>query len=222
MSATRLTLYNDALLLAGERALASLAEANEPRRLLDQIYNNQGVDACLEEGQWEFAMRTIRIDYDPGITPTFGYVRAFDKPADWILTSALCSDESFRVPVLRYVDEAGFWYSDLDTLYVRYVSNDASYGGDMGKWPPSFKDLVAAHFASQLVLKTSNDESRLNMFINPANPMHSIRGRALLKAKSKCAMASPTMLPSQGNWSKSRMRGTNRRDGGGTSGNLIG
>lgn len=222
MAASRLTLYNDALLLAGERALASLTEANEPRRLLDQIYNNQGIDACLEEGQWEFAMRTVRIDYDPGITPSYGFNRAFDKPTDWILTSGLCSDEFFRVPVLRYVDEAGFWYSDLDSLYVRYVSNDATYGYDMSKWPPSFKDFVAAHFASQLVLKTSNDESRLNMFINPANPMHSIRGRALLKAKSKCAMASPTMLSAQGNWSKSRMRGTNRRDGGGTSGNLIG
>lgn len=222
MSATRLSLYNDSLLLAGERALASLTEANEPRRLLDQIYNNQGIDACLEEGQWEFAMRTIQIDYDPSVTPTYGLTRAFDKPTDWILTSAVCSDESFRVPVLRYVDEAGFWYSDLDTLYVRYVSNDSSYGGDMSKWPPSFKDFVAAHFASQLVLKTSNDESRLNMFINPANPMHSIRGRALLRAKSKCAMASPTSLSAQGNWSKSRMRGTNRRDGGGTSGNLIG
>lgn len=222
MAATRLSLYNDALLLAGERSLASITESGEPRRLLDQIWNNQGVDACLEEGQWEFAMRTIQIDYDPGVTPTYGLSRAFDKPTDWILTSSLCSDESFRVPVLRYEDEAGFWYADIDTLYVRYVSNDSNYGTDMSKWPPSFKDFVAAHFASQLVLKTSNDESRLQMFINPANPMHSIRGRALLRAKSKCAMASPTRLSAQGNWSKSRMRGTNRRDGGGTSGNLIG
>lgn len=222
MAATRLSLYNDALLLAGERSLSTLSEDNEPRRLLDQIYNNQGIDACLEEGQWMFAMRTIQIDYDPGVTPTYGLARAFDKPTDWVLTSALCSDEFFRVPVLRYVDEAGFWYSDLDTLYVRYVSNDASYGASMALWPPSFKDFVAAHFASQLVLKTSNDESRLKMFVNPENPEHSIRGRALLRAKSRCAMASPTSIPAQGMWSRSRTRGAGRRDGGNTSGNLIG
>lgn len=222
MSATRLSLYNDALLLAGERMLASLTEVTEPRRLLDQIWNNQGVDVCLEEGQWMFAMRTTQIDYDPGIQPSYGCTRAFDKPEDWILTSAVCSDEFFHTPILRYFDEAGFWYSDLDTIYVRYVSNDASYGGDLSLWTPSFKEFVAAHFASQLVLKTSNDESRLKLFINPENPEHSIRGRALLRAKSRSAMASPTSFPAQGQWSRSRTRGTARRDGGGNTGNLIG
>jgi hypothetical protein len=222
MSATRLSLYNDALLLAGERAITGLTVVEETRRLLDQVWNNQGVDACLEEGQWMFAMRTVRIDYDPGIEPDYGYSRAFDKPTDWILTSAFCSDEYFRVPILRYVDEAGYWYSDLDNVYVRYVSNDASYGADMSKWPPSFKDFVAAHFATQLVLKITNDERRLAMFVNPANPLHSIRGRALLRAKSRCAMAGPTQILAQGNWSLARTRGVNRRDGGGTSGNLIG
>lgn len=222
MSTSRLSLYNDALLMAGERAIASLTEETESRRLLDQVWNNNGVDACLEEAQWEFAMRTVRIDYDPGITPDFGYQRACDKPTDWILTSALCSDEYFKVPVLRYVDEAGFWYSDLDTLYVRYVSNDAAYGGDMSKWPRSFTDFVAAHFASKIILKITNDESRLSMFINNERPQHSIRGRALLNAKSRCAMASPTQLPASGNWSNARTRGVGRRDGGNISGNLIG
>lgn len=222
MAATRLSLYNDALLLAGERSLASLTEANEPRRLLDQIWANQGVDACLEEGQWEFAMRTVMINYDPGITPSFGYNRAFGKPTDWVLTSALCSDEFFRVPLLQYSDEASYWYASIDTLYVRFVSNGTTYGADMSLWPPSFKDFVAAHFASQLVLKTSNDESRLRMFVNPENPEHSIRGRALLKAKSRCAMASATQFPAQGGWSRARTRGFGTRDGGGNNGSLIG
>jgi hypothetical protein len=222
MSATRLSLYNDALLLAGERAITGLTVTEETRRLLDQIWNNQGVDACLEEGQWMFAMRTIRVDYNPSYTPDYGYSRVFDKPTDWILTSAVCSDEYFRSPILRYVDEAGFWYSDIDSIYVRYVSNDASYGSDMAKWPPSFKDFVAAHFATQLLLKITNDEKRLALFVNPARPLHSIRGRALLKAKSRCAMAGPTSFEAQGKWSLSRTRGSNTRDGGNTSGNLIG
>ncbi len=219
---TRLSLYNDALLLCGERSLASLTVDEETRRLLDQVWDNGGVNACLEEGQWMFAMRTVRIDYDPGITPDYGFARAFDKPDDWVLTSAICSDEFFRVPVLRYVDEAGFWYSDLDQLYVRYVSNDASYGADLSKWPESFKDFVVAHFATKVVLKITNDEERRKMFFNPMDPKKSIRGQALTKAKSRCAMASPTSFEAQGNWSKARVRGSARRDGGGTSGGLIG
>lgn len=221
MGTTRLQLYNDALLLAGERAIASLTVTEETRRLLDQVWTNGGVDACLEEGQWQFAMRTIQIDYDPGIDPDFGYLHGFDKPTDWVLTSALCSDEFFRVPVLRYSDEAGYWFSDLETLYVRYVSNDGSYGGDLSSWPQSFTEFVAAHFATKLVLKMSSDPEKRRLFDNPANPKHSIRGRALLQAKSRCAMASPTLIPPAGRWSGARRSGSNSRDGGNTSGNLY-
>lgn len=218
----RLSLYNDALTMAGERALASLTENVEARLLLDQVWDNNGVDACLEEGQWMFAMRTVRIDYDPGIEPDFGYSRAFDKPDDWLLTSSVCEDEFFRVPLRRYTDESGFWFSDLDTLYVRYVSNDSSYGGDLSLWPRSFTEFVAAHFASKIILKITNDENRLRMFINSENPKHSVRGRALLNAKNRCAMANPSGVVAQGEWSKARTRGVARRDGGNTSGNLIG
>jgi hypothetical protein len=123
---TKLTLYNDALLLCGERFLASLTEEREPRRLLDRAWDGGAVRACLEMGQWGFAMRTIQLDYDSGIQPDFGYARAFVKPTDWVLTSGLCSDEFFRSPLTRYTDEAGYWYSDLDTIYVRYVSDDVA------------------------------------------------------------------------------------------------
>lgn len=221
MSYSRLQLYNDALLMAGERAIDTLTDNAETRRLLDQVWNNNGVDGCLEEGQWEFAMRTVRIDYDPGIQPDYGYSRAFDKPTDWILTSALCYDEFFRCPVLRYVDEAGYWFSDADQLYVRFVSNDSSYGGDISKWPRSFQNFAAADFATKIILKITNDEERMKMFINPQNPLHSIRGRALLNAKSRCAMSGPTLMSSSGNWSLARTRGVGNRDGGNTSGNLY-
>jgi hypothetical protein len=222
VSASRLSIYNDALTLCGERVLASLTEEVEGRRLLDQVWNAQGVDGCLEHAQWEFAMRAVQIDYDPGISPGFGYNRAFDKPSDWILTSAVCSDEFFRAPLTRYIDETGYWYSELDTIYVRYVSNDAAYGGDLSKWPRSFQDFVAAYFASKIVTKISNDEQRHQMISNPANPRNSILGRALLEAKSRCAMANPTAFPAPGRWSGARVRGSGTRDGGNTSGSLIG
>lgn len=212
---SRLALYNDALLICGERALASLSEDREPRRLLDQVWNNDGVLLCLEEAQWYFAMRTIRIDYDPDVTPDFGVRHAFSKPSDWILTSALCADEYFRVPVTRYFDEAGYWYSDLDELYIRYVSSDAAYGLDLSRWPRTFSEFVAAHFAAKVVLKISNDEDRLKKAL-------ALREMALKKAKNKCAMAMPTQFEAQGNWSKARMRWAPRRDGGGNGGSLIG
>ena len=212
---SRLAIYNDALLICGERALSSLTEDREPRRLLDQVWQNEGVEYCLEEAQWYFAMRTVRVDYDPDVDPGFGVRRGFSKPSDWILTSALCADEYFRAPVTRYFDEAGFWYSDLDTLYVRYVSNDTEYGMDLARWPRTFTEFVAAHFATKVVLKLSNDEDRLKKAVG-------LREGCLKKAKNKCAMAMPTIFEAQGNWSKARQRWQPRRDGGSNGGNLIG
>jgi hypothetical protein len=54
--------------------------------------------------------------------------------------------------------------------------------------------------------------------------MYDLRKSLLKNAKSRCAMAESTAFPAQGNWSKSRMRGSARRDGGNpnSSGNLIG
>ena len=212
---TQLDIYNGALLHCGERFLASLTEQREPRRLLDRVWSSNGVKTCLEMGQWNFAMRTIQIDYDPSIEPSFGYNRAFSKPTDWVITTSLCSDEFFGQPLLRYTDEAGYWYSDLDTMYVRYVSSDINYGLNINQWPDSFREFVEAHFASKIILKLSNSEDELKR-------VEALRTKFLKTAKGKAAMAEPTSFPARGNWSKSRNRFPNRRDGGNSSGSLIG
>lgn len=212
---TQLDLYNGALLVCKERFLASLTEVREPRHLLDHVWSNGGVNACLERGQWFFAMRTIQIDYDPSIEPPFGYNRAFEKPDDWVLTSSLCTDEFFREPLTRYFDEAGYWYSDLDTVYVRYVSNDPLYGLNLNKWPESFREYVEAHFARKIVGKLSTSDMT-------EEKVEKIEAARLVTAKSRAAMAEPTAFPAQGSWSRARNRFPNRRDGGGTTGSLIG
>lgn len=212
---TQLSVYNGALLVCKERFLASLTEVREPRFLLDHVWSNGGVNACLERGQWFFAMRTIQIDYDPSIEPSFGYNRAFQKPDDWVLTSSLCTDEFFRDPLTRYFDEAGYWYSDLDTVYVRYVSNDLLYGLNLNKWPESFREYVEAHFAHKIVGKLSTSDMT-------EEKVDKIAKARLVTAKSRAAMADPTAFPAQGSWSRARNRFPNRRDGGGTTGSLIG
>lgn len=212
---TQLDIYNGALLLCGERFLSSLTENREPRRLLDRVWSSNGVKTCLEMGQWNFAMRTVQIDYDSGIEPSFGYTRAFTKPSDWVLTAGLCSDEFFRSPLLRYWDEAGYWYADLDTLYVRFVSDNSAYGTDYNKWPDSFREYVEAFFASKIILKLSNSVDMLKK-------IEDLMKARLKTAKSRAAMAEPTSFPARGAWGLARNRFPNRRDGGGSSGNLTG
>jgi hypothetical protein len=214
MTTSRLTLYNNALLMSGERPLASLTEAREPRRLLDQVWDTGGVRKCLEQGQWTFAMRTVELDYDPDVAPTFGLSRAFDKPTDWVATSAVCSDAYFRTPLLSYVDEANYWYAALDTIYVRYVSDADTYGMNLARWPGSFEDFVAAFFSERIVYKLSTSEESLKKA--------TIRLERLKKlALNKDAMASPSKVLPPGRWSRARLSNTGRDDLGTISGDLY-
>ena len=214
--ASQLSLYNDALLLCGQPALSSLTDDVEGRRLLDQVWNNGGVDICLAEGQWYFALRTQMIDYDPDEDPSFGWEYAFTVPSDWILTSAICCDEYMRTPITEYAHENGYWYADFTPIYVRYVSNESSqYGGQIGAWPAPFKEFVAAHFAKQIVYSVARDADRIQL----VNDEYKRRKH---EAKSDSMMAkAPTFYPT-GMWSRARRGGGVRREGGNKNGPLIG
>jgi len=211
---TRLTVYNDALILLGERSLASLTENREPRRLLDQVWNNDGVDACLEEGQWHFATRGVRLDYDPAASTEFGYQYVFNKPSDWIRTEAVCTDEWFNVPLTRYGDESGYWYSDEQILYIKYVSNDAFYGNNLAIWPRSFSEFVSAHFAWKIAFKLGGESLMKEMI--------SVRDEMLRRAKNKAAADESTKFPARGSWVNARQRYGGPTDGGNRGGSLIG
>lgn len=219
MATTRLKLYNGALLIAKERSLASLTENREPRRLLDEVWNDGGVRYCLEQGQWKFAMRAARLDYDPSIAPDWGYKRGYPKPTDWVDTSAVCTDAYFRSPLLDYADEVGYWFADIDQIYVKWVSDDANYGSDLSKWPATFTDYVKAHFAGQIVGKLTNDNGLIDRITHPKN---GIEAQNRLTAKNRDAMAGPATFPARGRWASARAgRGSIWRDGGSQS-SLIG
>lgn len=208
MSVTQLSLYNGALRLCRERKLSSVTESREPRRLLDDAWGDGGatggaVKHCLQLGQWTFATRTAMADYSPSIEPTFGFRYAFDQPDDMVRLIGLCQDEYFKVPLLDYVDERGYWYAPLQTIYVRYVSNDPDYGLDMSRWPESFIKLVEAYLANEIVGNLTQSSSSIKDDI----------ARQLKEeqtaARSVDAMNQPTRMLPQGNWVSSR-RGMNR------------
>lgn len=161
MAVTKLSLYKDAITAIGGRRLATLTEERKSRRVLDDVWDDgRIVDECLETGPWAFAIRTARLEYDPEVGPLFGFKYGFEKPSDYIQTAAVCSDEMFSSPVIYYADEAGYWFSDLTEVYVKYVSNDAAYGLDMTKWPQSFKEYVAFTMAYKASFQITHSESR--------------------------------------------------------------
>lgn len=191
---TKLGVYNKALGNIGQRKLASISENVEARRALDDWWD---LDAFLEGGIWRFARRTAQLIYTPSIEPSFGYRRAFEHPSDFIRTAEMASDEYFTQPLRAYSSEAGFFFSDIDVLYIKYVSNDAQYGGDFALWTPAFENWVSWYLASKVCLRLNGDEKKSMMAIK-------MEDRMLKVARSRDSMEDPSTKPPHGTWARAR------------------
>jgi len=204
---SKLTLYQGASLALGDRKIVSLTENRQIRRDLDGVWDRGGVRTCLQMGLWNFATRSLQYDYSPSVEPPFGFKRAFNKPTDWVRTVGVCQDEFFKVPLLEYQDEAAYWFADLDTIYVRFVSSDTDFGLDYSKWPENFTRFVESWFALQICKRTTQsgqDKAELTKDVETL----------LRKAKSSDAMDEATLFPPPGSWSLSRRGRTSRLDRG--------
>lgn len=214
MGASKLSIYNGAACAIGDRQILSLTETRRTRRDLDDIWSRGGVSTCLQMGQWNFATRTVKYDYSPSVEPPFGLKRAFNKPDDWVRTLGMCQDEFFHIPLLDYVDEAGYWYSNLDTIYVRFVSKGDNFGMNLGIWPENFTRFVELWFAWSICRGTTNSQQTKDDLAKDVQ-------KALLLAKNTDAMDEATAMLPPGAWALSR-RGRRQRWDHGNADRLIG
>lgn len=194
---SKILLYNAALTHLGSRKLTSLSENRKSRRVLDSIWDNGFVRRILEKGQWTVGVRTIESTYDPDIDPTFGYSRGHEKPDDWVRTVGLSADGNFSVPFNDYEDESGYIFCNFDLLYIRFVSSDTLYGGDLSSWPESLVEYAEIELA-QLACKaiTDSDEALARL---------QDRAKEICReAKSVNSMNGPTRFPPTGSWVAAR------------------
>jgi hypothetical protein len=198
----KLSIFNGVLRLLGDTRLASLSEAREPRRILDDLWTEH-VKACLEAGDWNFCIRNIQIDPDPSVILTHGYAYAFEKPEDWLRTSAISLDETFATPLIDYSDESGYWKADSTPLYVKYVSGDAAYGMDPSIWTPSFSLFVQAHLAAEMAVHHKNASFK---------DMDELRRRRRGDALARDAIGQPPQFQPRGSWITARWGSSTRNE----------
>lgn len=215
MATDRLALYNIALFAVGERALASLTETREPRRLLDEVYTRGAgaVEFFLEQGLWNHAIRAVQIDKSTSVTPSFGLANAFDLPTDFIRLVQISSGEYFSSPLMQYEIEAAFIYADIDPIYLRYVSDSNDFGNDLSLWPETFTLWGGTWLGLQIAPVLLNDKD--------LEALEKRTRRLLNDARSKDAMQEPPRFPPLGSWSRARFGHRRRRDRGSRS-QLIG
>ena len=213
--ATKLGIYNAALRELGVRPLSDTGEAIKAGRVVTGHYDDVLAD-CLAEGSWNFAMETIKAEYDTGITPNFGFSKVFAKPGDWVRTIGISEDEDFNYPLLDYYDDANFWSAHNSPIYARYVSDDTGLGKELSRWPPSFRRFVELELADRSCIELTESMSL-------QDKLEKKRDKAKTKALNHDAMnePNPKFTPS-GSWTRSRWgRSGNRLDRGSRT-NLTG
>ncbi len=145
MTIDQLSLYNDALRIIGERALASLAEAREPRFRLDAVWDLGAVAHCLEVVKPRFAATVAKLN-----TPTtpvgHGYKHQHALPAEYIAQAGVFSDDHLDAPIERFLTDGRTVATDYATIYVRYIRDPADYA----VWTPTFARVVSSYLAREI------------------------------------------------------------------------
>lgn len=196
--ADRLEIYKGALRHLGNAAgLSSLTETSPARNALDDAWQSS-VDFLLEKGLWNFAIRTVELSNDEDTEPLFGYAYAFSKPDDWVRLVSICDEPTFAEGYQDYADEGDYWFANIDTLYVRYVSNDETYGLNVGAWRQSFAKCLEAYLAFSSSLPISADRGNRNDLFN-------LYGKLLKEAKALDAVDERVQQKPAGRLVRARM-----------------
>lgn len=193
----RLSLYNGALRKVQERSLSSLSENREPRRLLDGVWDNNAVKACLEAGQWTFATRKVALPYSDSIEPIYGFDYAYEPDSDFLRLVGISSSQDMRAPLTEYEFLGGLFFANYEQIYLTYVSIDAAYGLDYSLWPQSFVDYVEWYLANGIAPRLCSSQTHVS------EVKKSMRD-ALSNALSIDSQRQPSKVPASGTWARSR------------------
>lgn len=198
-----LSLYNGALALIKHRPLSTTTDDVEARYLLDNEYAKTKA-WMLEQGLWNFALRSSMLEPDTGNTPEFGHSYAFEQPTDFVRLNAISAEPLFYQTLEDYIDEAGYWIANVSTLYVSYVSDDSSYGGDLSKWTTLFERATEYELAFRVAPHLTS------MGADAFQELERRRDKSLRDARSKDALNQPAKRPPSGRLVQARggVRGT--------------
>ncbi len=209
---TKLKTYNGALSLLGETPLASLEEERGARYWLDRAWADGVVDYCLEQGMWHFATRTQKMTASTSIIPGFpSYNFAFEVPDDFMGVNSIWLDQLYQEALFDYDIEDGVIYAQWDTIYLKYVSNAATYGGNLAMWPNSFGQYVQTRLANEVQPNITNSETL-------RDKLDRMEKQARLTALNNDKRDKKIDKNPMGDWSRSRLFGYGW-NGYGTQGN---
>lgn len=175
MAVTKLQLYDNALLLIGQRALTGLTEDREPRHLLDSVYDLDAIAYCLEIVKPVFASKIVTLN-TPATSSEHDLDSVHTLPSDYITVVGVYSDPKLDQPISRYLIEGNTLACEYDAIYLRYTSDD--YVTDFTNWSASFSRVASAYLAREISIKLTpaKYEDISSLFIDRVEAVKGLEG----------------------------------------------
>lgn len=184
--ATKLGIYNDALIRVGEDILDTITDDRDSRYALDTVYDTGAVRYCLKRVRPRFAVKTALLTQSASST---AHTYSYALPSDFIDIVGVFADKDLTQPVTRYVQDGSAILTDSATVYLRYVwtnSTEANFSEE-------FARVVSYYLARETCYKFDPDRySSLNDAFNDAvselSDQESIKDPAIRPAASGSAL----------------------------------
>ena len=149
----QLDVWNQALLLVGDRPLSSDTEDREARYRCQEIWKT-APEFCVEQAKPTFARKGVTLTLTASATVAFGHTTAL--PADHAGLVGVYRNGDLSTPYSRYVVEGSNLLSDQTALFIRYVSN--ANATNLALWDTTFAELVIAYMAMKLAERFDPDK----------------------------------------------------------------
>lgn len=202
MGTTKLQLYIRACIKMEQTPISALTDAVEVRRRLDDHYEDT-LDWLMEQAFWRCGMRTVEITENTGVAPAFAYEYAHDLPTDFVKRFVVSASEFLDPPLddqshgNSYLIEGGYIWANVTPIYMRYMSNDSSYGKDLTKWTEGMANAFSSELAARAApFVTGSKETSAEL--------HEMAMLQAAKAATFDAMQQTTQTTREGRWTKNR------------------
>ena len=202
MGTTKLQLYKRACVHMEQSPISALTDNVEVRRRLDDHYD----DALLwlmEQGFWRTGMRTVEITVNEAVSPAFSFEYAHDMPIDFVKRLIVSSSEFLDPPLDEqsagnaYLMEGGYLWANVTPIYMRYLSNDSSYGLDLTLWTEGMANACSCELAARAApVVTGSKET--------GKELHEEATMLASRAATFDAMQQPSQRHREGRWTSDR------------------
>lgn len=201
--ATKLEIWNRALIAMGRAIMVSVTDETEPRYVFDAVWDSV-VDQAFSRGDWNFAKKIEALSSSGAGTAGFSY--AFDYPDDYLRTVAIGRTANPRnEQFMDFIDQGDQLFANVDPLYLIYISSAETT--DLTNWPTAFTEFVVSHLAYMTCSSLTGSETTQDRLEKRAT-------KTLLLAKNIDARNENNKTIGRGSWIRARRSGGNGFPGG--------